>query len=453
MATPRDYLFLHQTTSLCESCLKLVPTKVIQREQAIYFRKQCAEHGTQERLISDDADYYRLCQQYIKPGDQQLVTQTATDKGCPFDCGLCPDHEQHSCLGIIEIIDECNLSCPVCFANSAPGRGGARSLSEVEAMLNTLVASEGEPDLVQISGGEPTLHPQLLDIIRLVRSKPIRHTMLNTNGLRIAQDRAFVRDLAEFRTGFEVSLQFDSLQAAALHNIRGADLRSIHHKALEHLEAEGISTTLVCVLKRGVNDDELGEIIRYALGWRCVRGVTFQMVQDCGRNDNYQASERMTLSQARGAIISQSEYFSADDLIPLPCNPQSICIGYGLRQAEGLLALTSLIPREELLRTLPNSISFERFPQLRQRINELLSLSCIGEAGEQKLHALLCCLPQIAAPAQLGYDAVFRVVIIEFMDRFNFCLGGVKRSCIHFVTDDGRIIPFDTRNLFHRANN
>jgi len=303
---------------------------------------------------------------------------------------------------------------------------------------------------VQLSGGEPTLHPQLLDIIRLARSKPIRHLMLNTNGLRLAQDRDFVRALAEFRTGFEVSLQFDSLQAAALHNIRGADLRSIHHKALEHLEAEGISTTLVCVVKQGVNDGELGEIIRYALGWNCVRGVTFQTVQDCGRNDNYRQSERITLSQIRRGIIEQSDYFSEQDLIPLPCNPQSICIGYGLRQQDGLTPLTSMIPREELLRTLPNSISFERFPHLRQRINELLSLSCIGDAGEEKLHALLCCLPQISAPARLGYDAVFRVVIVEFMDRFNFCLGGVKRSCIHFVTDDGRIIPFDTRNLFHR---
>jgi len=451
MSQPRPYLYLGQTTSLCEACLRLVPAKIVQEGQSIFFRKRCPQHGVQKRLISDDADYFHLCRSFLKPGDQQLQCQSRVHYGCPFDCGLCPDHEQHSCLAILEVNEECNLQCPVCFADSMPGLGGQRAMAEIERMLDLLVASEGAPDLLQISGGEPTLHPQIMEIIALARSRPIRHLMLNTNGLRLARDKAFVAALAEVGKGFEVCLQFDSMQREALLNIRGADLRSIHEQALANLEEANISTTLVCVVKQGVNEGELGAIIDFALGYRCVRGVTFQVVQDCGRNDNFAPEERIVLSQVRRAILAQSPHFASDDLIPLPCNPEAICIGYGLRQGTSLSPLTRLLPREELLRTLPNSISFERFPQLRQRVNDLLSLASVGEACAPALHSFLCCLPQIEAPSQFGYDSVFRVVIVQFLDRFNFCLGGVKRSCIHFLTPAGKIVPFDTYNLFYRS--
>src|SRR3984885_2006189 len=149
-------------------------------------------------------------------------------------------------------------------------------------MLETLVASEGNPDLVQISGGEPSLHPQIMDILRLAKSKPIRHVMLNTNGIRIATDKAFVTELATLKPGFEVYLQFDSLRREALENLRGADLRKVREKALANLEAAGISTTLVCVVKKGVNDDEAGAIVRHALSYKCVRGITFHPAPDAG---------------------------------------------------------------------------------------------------------------------------------------------------------------------------
>ena len=224
---------------------------------------------------------------WLKPGDRPLAFQSRTDTGCPYDCGLCPDHEQHSCLALIEINDECNLTCPVCFADSSPQKTRHRTLAEIDGMLETLVESEREPDLVQISGGEPTIHPQILDILKLAKSKPIRHIMLNTNGIRIARDKAFVAELAELKPGFEVYLQFDSLRKSALENLRGADLRRIRETALANLEEAGISTTLVCVVKRGQNDDEIGAIVRHALTYACVRGVTFQPVQDAGRNQAF----------------------------------------------------------------------------------------------------------------------------------------------------------------------
>ena len=447
----RPYVFLGQTTSLCETCLALVPAKIIQKGEAVFYLKRCEAHGVQTTLISTEARYWKRCRDFLKPGDVPLKFHTRIEKGCPYDCGLCPDHEQHSCLAILEVNEHCNLTCPTCFASSSPALSSARSLAEVERMLDLLVESEGQPDLLQISGGEPTLHPEILEIIRAARRRPIRHVMLNTNGIRIASDPDFVAALAEMKRAFEVYLQFDALSKEALQTIRGADLRRVRERALEALERAGISTTLVCVVRKGVNDGEIGDVLRHAQRWSCVRGVTFQPVQDAGRNEGFDpAKNRIVLSEIRRAIIEQWGVFGEDDLIPLPCNPDAISIGYGLRAGAEVKPLTHLFPQEVLVQAAPNSVTFEGKPEMRKLLIELLSLSCAGQQSANVLHEVLCCLPLVEAPASIGYDRVFRVTVVSFLDRFNFCLAGVKRSCIHFVTADGRIIPFDTYNMFHR---
>jgi uncharacterized radical SAM superfamily Fe-S cluster-containing enzyme len=451
MRSLKPYIFYGQTTSLCETCLDLVPAKILIEGDDVFFLKRCPEHGVQKTLVSTDAAYYRRCRDYLKPADIPLAFQSRTNLGCPYDCGLCPDHEQHSCLALMEINETCNLTCPVCFADSAPHRPGNRSLAEIETMLDTLVASEGEPDLLQISGGEPTLHPQILEILRLAKQRPIRHLMLNTNGVRLANEPAFVEALAELGPGFEVYLQFDSLRKEALENIRGADLRGVRSRALANLEKAGLSTTLVVVVKKGVNDQEVGEITRHALEYECVRGITFQPVQDAGRNLDFDKNrDRAMLTDIRRVIAETSGVFAAEDLLPLPCNPEAIAIGYGLRDGKKVTPITQIIPEAELIAHASNTISFEKDVELKRRLIDLLSLSCTGEQTDPSLRGLLCCLPQFEVPAGLGYDKVFRVVIVQFLDRFNFCLAQVKRSCIHFVTPERKIIPFDTYNLFYR---
>lgn len=404
----------------------------------------------QKTLISDDAAYWKSQKDWLKPGDRPLTAQTRTDHGCPYDCGLCPDHEQHSCLAIIEVNEACNLSCPVCFADSSAQRTGTRPLAEIERMMEVLVASEGEPDLLQISGGEPTLHPQFFDILDAARRRPIRHLMINTNGLRIAREAGFAERLAGYKPGFEVYLQFDSLRRDALMALRGADLSKVRLQALEALEAAGLATTLVVTVKKGVNDHEIADIVRFALQWRCVRGVTFQPIQDAGRNDGFEPKrDRIVLTEIRRRI-AEAGVFALDDLIPLPCNPDQICIGYGLREGERVRPVTSLLPRELFVAAAPNTVTFEAYPQLRQAVFDLLSLSTAQADASDKLASLLCCLPEASLPQQVGYENTFRVVISQFLDRFNFDLGAVKRSCVHFVEADGRIIPFDTYNTFYR---
>ena len=443
------YLFHGQTTSLCETCLEPVPAKIIIEDSQVFYLKRCRRHGVQKTLISDDLDYWRSQKLWLKPGDRPLTTQTRTEAGCPFDCGLCPDHEQHSCLAILEVNSACNLACPVCFADAADLHGAHLPLDTIEHMLDALVRSEGEPDLLQLSGGEPTIHPRFFDIIDAVKRRPIRHVMINTNGVRIAQDAAFVDRLASYAPRLEVYLQFDSLDDDALMNLRGARLQRIRRQALEQLERVGLSTTLVAAVKRGVNDHEVAAIVNHALEWSCVRGVTFQPVQDAGRNHGFDAmNNRVLLSQIRREV-AKSGVFGLDDLIPLPCNPDQICIGYGLRQGRQVTPITSLLPRELILEG-PNTISYEAYPALRDAVNGLLSLATAQCNTEEKLAGLLCCLPQAVVPEQLSYADSFRVVILQFLDRYNFDLGTVKRSCVHFLTPEGQIIPFDTYNTFYR---
>ncbi len=418
-------------------------------DACVWYLKRCRTHGVMKTLISDDLDYWRAQKLWLKPGDRPLTAQTRTEAGCPFDCGLCPDHEQHSCLAILEINQACDLACPVCFADAANVHGSHRPLAEIERMLDALVASEGEPDLVQLSGGEPTLHPDFFAILDAVKRRPVRHVMINTNGVRIAQDRVFVDRLASYKPALEVYLQFDSLNDDALMNLRGARLARVRRAALEALERVELSTTLVAVIKRGVNDHEVADIVRHAIAWNCVRGVTFQPVQDAGRNEGFDPNaHRVLLTQIRREV-GKSGVFDTEDMIPLPCNPDQISIGYGLRAGPRVTPITRLIPREVILDG-PNTVLYEANANLRAAMFDLLSLSTAQANTEEKLAGLLCCLPQAMVPAEVSYANSFRVVIMQFLDRYNFDLATVKRSCVHFVTPEGQIYPFDTYNTFYR---
>ena len=449
----RPYLFYDTTQSVCTQCLRPVEAKILIKDEQVFMDKWCPAHGTERVLMADDATYYRLCREvFVKAPEMPQRFATPMRHGCPYDCGLCPDHMQHSCLSVVEITDHCNLRCPTCYAGSGPERLTHRSLDEVIAMLDAVVASEGEADVVQISGGEPTLHPQLFEILDAARARPIRHLMLNTNGLRIAQEPGFAERLAAYAPGFEVYLQFDSLQRDPLLDLRGADLRRIRTQALERLEAVGLSTTLVMTVKRGVNDEEIGDIIRHASTWRCVRGVTLQPVQNAGRVEAYEAGRhRLTVSEIRRRIVEQSGVFTAADVVPVPCNPDTLAMAYALRGPEGALQpLTRFLDPQTLVEGAANTIVFEHQPDLKAQVFRLFSTNHSPQSQASCLSELMCCLPQIAAPAGLSYRDVFRVLIVQFMDAQSLDIRALKKSCIHMARPDGRMIPFESYNLFYR---
>jgi len=448
----RPYLFYDSAVSVCSTCLRRVEAKILIKDERVYLEKWCPEHGRERVLIADDAAYYRKSREvFIKPPELPQRFNTEQRWGCPYDCGLCPEHMQHSCLTLIEITDHCNLRCPICYAESGPHRPGFRDLATVERMLDAVVVNEGEPDVVQISGGEPTLHPEFFAILDAAKRRPIKHLMINTNGLRIAKEPEFAERLAAYQPGFEVYLQFDSLRDEVHQELRGARLADIRKRALEHLNAHDISTTLVVTVKKGLNDHELGSIVEFALTQPCVRGVTFQPIQAAGRLENYDpARDRLTLTEVRRRILEQTNVFAPDDLIPVPCNPDCLAMAYALKMGADTVPLTRFIEPETLVAKGRNTIVVERDEQLRAHVFELFATNHSPESQACSLADLLCCLPQVQAPADLSYRNVFRVLIMQFVDAMSFDLRAVKKSCVHIAQPDGTIVPFDTFNLFYR---
>jgi uncharacterized radical SAM superfamily Fe-S cluster-containing enzyme len=452
----RPYLFYELTNSLCATCLRKVEAKVVidPETQHVYLHKWCPEHPSQKVLISTDAEYYKLSRQTLKAGQMPLRFNTPIRYGCPYDCGLCPDHEQHSCLTLVEITDGCNLACPICYSESSPRRVGShKSLEQIEFMLDCVVRNEGEPDVVQISGGEPTIHPLFFEVLDAAKRRPIKHLMVNTNGVRIASDDgSFARRLKDYMPGFELYLQFDSFVSSRLRDLRGEDLTDVRKRAIDRLNEHNISTTLVVTLKKGLNDGEIGEIIDYALRQRCVRGVTFQPIQHAGRADGFDpARDRLTLGEIRQQILRQSDVFKPSDVIPVPCHPDCLAMAYALKLDGCVTPLTGMIDPKVLLHGEGNTIVYERDPNLRRELFKLFSTAASPSSSATSLKQLLCCLPQVIAPAGIGYDNIFRVIIMQFLDAHNFDVRSVKKSCVHIVhPTDGRIIPFDTYNLFYR---
>lgn len=301
------------------------------------------------------------------------------------------------------------------------------------------------------AAANPTVHPQFFEVLDLAKSKPIKHLMVNTNGVRIAKDPEFARRLADYMPGFEIYLQFDSLEEQPLRELRGEDLRAVREQAIARLNEYNISTTLVVTLKKGLNDHEIGRILRYGIRQKAVRGVTFQPVQAAGRTENFDpARDRLTLSEVRQGIIEQSDVFGEKDILPVPCHPDCLAMGYALKTGDSAVPLTGMIDPQMLLQGKRNTIVFERDEELKKQVLEWYSLGRTPEGAGARLKELLCCLPAVSVPGDIGYDRVFRVIIMRFMDAFDMDVRSVKKSCVHIVHPDGRIIPFDTYNLFYR---
>ena len=448
----RPYLFYDVAVSICSTCYQKVEGKIVFQDGSVYLLKRCPVHGPERVLMADDVDYYRRCREiFIKPPEMPRTFNTPVRWGCPYDCGLCADHQQHSCLSLIEVTDHCNLQCPICYAESGPSRPHYRTLDHIQTLIDAVVRNEGEPDVVQISGGEPTIHPDFFAILDRAKAAPIRHLMVNTNGIRIAQDEDFAKRLADYMPDFEVYLQFDSFERAPLMALRGADLRDIHARALERLNRLGVSTTLVATLKKGLNDGEIGRLIDFALEQPSVRGVTFQPIQAAGRLEQFDpATDRLTLTEVRRKILEQTRVFRPEDVLPVPCHPDSLAMAYALKIEDKVLPLTGLIDPKVLIEGGRNTIVYEQDDAVRAGVFKLFATNHSPQSGAGSLRDLLCCLPRLKAPAQLGYQNIFRVLIMQFIDAYSFDVRSVKKTCVHIVHPDGRLIPFDTYNLFYR---
>lgn len=440
----RDEVFLEFTRSICPVCKRVIDAEVNVRDNRVILRKRCAEHGLFEALVYSDADLYMAQQRYNKPGTMPLELQTEVKEGCPLDCGICPEHKQHACLAIIEVNTACNLDCPVCFADSGHQEDGfSLSLEQVDLMLDSFVAAEGDPEVVQFSGGEPTIHPQILEFIALAQAKGIRSVMLNTNGIRLARDRRFAEELAALRP--HVYLQFDGFELETHIAIRGKDLRADKQRALDHAAELGLTVTLVAAVEKGINEHEVGAIVRFAVGHPAVRSVAFQPVTHSGRHLEFDPLERLTNADVMELVAAQvPEWYRLDDFVPVPCCfPSCRSMSYAFVDGDSVVPFTRLIEIDDYLDYLSNRVIPDY--EIRHSLERMFSSS--ATPGAEK--ALLACEScGIDLPAELGQlqDKVFTIIVQDFQDAYTLNVRQLMKCCVVEIVPDGRLIPFCAYN-------
>ncbi|MDQ3675422.1 MAG: radical SAM protein [Actinomycetota bacterium] len=444
----RDEVLLEHTLSICPVCKGSVDAELNARDERVFLRKRCPEHGEFEALVYGDANRYLEIQRYSKPGDHPRQLQTETVDGCPHDCGICPEHRQHCCLGIIEVNTSCNLDCPVCFADSGTGHqtdGFSLTLEQVETMLDAFVAAEGEPEALQLSGGEPSIHPQILEMLAAAKRRGIRLVMLNTNGIRLARDPRFAPALAEL--GIHVYLQFDGFDDATQLAIRGKRLQDEKLRALDRCAEAGVSVSLAAAIEGGVNQHELGAIVRFGVGHPAVNGVFFQPVTHSGRHLDFDPLQRLTnVDVIRGVCEQLPEWFREDDFIAVPCcSPTCRSATYALYDGDDLVPLPRLVDVQDYLDYVTNRAVPDL--EVRHALEGLFSASAAGgtEATDERLDCVAC---GVGLPAQLQEAAAkgFMIVTQDFQDPWTLDVRKLMKCCVSEIVPDGRLIPFCAYN-------
>jgi len=300
-----DEAVLGTTESLCPVCLERIAARRVAIREDVYLDKRCPEHGRFRTILWRGPPSYQSWAGPERLPSPPTRPATSAGRGCPFDCGLCPAHRQHTCCVVLEVTERCDLRCPFCFASSR-AQGRDPDLAAIEARYRSILSLAG-PCNVQLSGGEPTLRDDLPDIVALGRSLGHGFIQLNTNGVRLAHDAGYVRRLKEAGLGC-VFMQFDGVDEGAHERIRGARLLEAKKAAIARCAEERLGVVLVPTLVPGVNTDQLGAIISFGLERApAVRGVHFQPVSYFGRFPGRPTDrERITLPEIMTGIEAQT---------------------------------------------------------------------------------------------------------------------------------------------------
>ncbi len=443
-----DYVFYELTRSICPECRRVIDAQILLRDNKVYMRKRCPDHGTVEALVYGDAQAYTAAARFNKPGTIPLEFSTAIQHGCPHDCGLCPDHQQHACLGIIEVNSACNMDCPLCFANA--GAGFNLTLEEVEGILDHLVVTEGNPEVVQFSGGEPSIHPQIVPMMRAAKARNIRYVMLNTNGKRIAADDAFLADLAEIRPA--IYFQFDGFTRETYRIIRGEpDILAEKLRALDRLAAIGLAVVLVPAIERDVNLHEVGAIVQFALAHPAVRGLNFQPAFMSGRHGAHDPLQRLTIPDLLQALAAQTGgLFVVNDFVPVPCCfPTCNSVTYAFVDGETVLPLPRVLNVDDYLDYITNRVTPDLSDDIRRALEGLWSSSAVaGSDKAAQQFALSCAACGISDGLDLKQFAnhIFMIMLQDFMDPWTFSQKNVMKCCKEILLPDGQQVPFCAYN-------
>ena len=437
-----------ETESVCPVCLRALPARRELRGDQGWLVKDCPEHGRFETLFWRGSPDLRTWSRPKSPyrGGPRRTGGDGPERGCPWDCGLCAQHNQRTCTALIEITARCDLGCPVCFASSLAGDPAGPvdpSLAELQIILERVWNQTGGCNL-QLSGGEPTMRADLPEIVGLARRVGFEFIQLNTNGLRLAENPSLSRRLAKAGLA-SVFLQFDGLRPSDHLALRGRDLNRTKRQAVDNAGQAGLGVVLVPTVKAGVNDDQLWEIVRFGVDrGPTVRGVHFQPMAFLGRYPEPPAAEaRFTLPQVMAGLAEQSGgTIKVTDFSPPGCE-HSLCsfsAGYVINPDHSLTRLgqaktCDCSPQPAVrgaLRSISNTARQWSAPPPPPGKPDS------GGSGDDDPFTQF-----IARTQSHG----FTISGMAFQDAWSLDLERLQGCCIHVAAADGRLIPFCAYNL------
>lgn len=432
---------LKRTRGRCPVCHALSPAEVWQRDAKVFLRRRCLEHGETETCLSSDSRFYWLAKgdpcnaedgngcgngNACRASDGAVrgtLGRNATGKGeGPFE-------KLSTCLALIEIVNSCNLSCPTCYANSPVGAGknvDAVSLADLQKRIQGVIDRKGGIEILQLSGGEPTLHPQFFELLTWARENPgIDYLLLNTNGVRIANDPAFAAELSRSFDygGLQLYLQFDGVQLEGQHFLRGADLRETRRRAIERCGEMNLPITLAMTVTPE-NLAHLWEAIEFGLKYPHVRGVAFQPMFGSGRVP-LNSNARLNTADIILASVAQSEgRLRFEDFTPLPCgDPNCATIGYLLKANGRTYSISDFIDFAQVQGFLRDKV--------RYKLEDLMKCGCDSEP-----------LGDLLREFELNETNTFRLFIKPFMDASTWDEDRIDRCCTHVIRPDGKLDSF-----------
>ena len=435
-----------ETESVCPVCFAKIPAVREARGNDVYLVKNCPEHGEFHTIIWRSGPEFRGWKKQTC-AVRTNSCQTETKSGCPFDCGICPSHRKNACTAVIEVTARCNLRCPVCFADSGAGAGRDPDLSVIEEWYRRVLETSGTDIIIQLSGGEPTVRDDLPAIIEMGRSLGFPFIQVNTNGLRIAEEKNYASVLRKAGAA-SVFLQFDGAEDEIYRRLRGRPLYAAKRRAIERCVENGIGVVLVPTLVPGVNTHSVGAIIRLALELSPgVRGVHFQPVGYFGRcPDAPENSLRLTLPDVMRAIEEQTDgLMRVEDFSP-PGWENSLCSFHGTflpKPGGGLQALTGhgvggCCSTEG---SDAHAVSFTArqwsAPPTTTKSDCCCTTSSDSGTDIETLDGFL----------ERVKTRMLSVSCMAFQDAWNLDLERTRDCCIHVVAPNGRMIPFCLYNL------
>jgi len=433
---------IRKTESLCPICLRRTLADICEENGNVYINKVCGEHGSFKVLLWRDAELYEEWAASSVHADPVEKSMNPKDRGCPYDCGLCPDHEGGTCTAVMEITNNCNMTCPVCFSQAGDTEPFNPALEAIGRMYQSVLSLGGNCS-VQLSGGEPTLRDDLPEIIRLGKTMGFKHIQVNTNGLRIAKDYGYLERLKEAGADL-VYLQFDGTREDIYRFTRGRNMFAVKERVIDHCEEAGIGVLLVPVIIRGLNDDNLGDILRFAKSrMPVVKGIHFQPASYFGRFPYRQPSDeaRITLPDVLKGLIEQTDDgFEMEHFIPRK-RFDSHCSFSGLFLLNSDNRLQAVTRRENESAGLIKK-RLETFKKAK-KVSDNRDYFTEAASGFTNKHWRLEDKQDRGTGSTFERIRDYRLSIsgMAFQDVWNIDLDRLKGCCVHVVGADKRLIP------------